>query len=66
MGSVKYDPHLLNWLLCHYQTETVAAILYSIKAHAILNAHFIELNVLILRYRSPWAPDGINSETTEK
>ena len=50
MGSVKYDPHLLNWLLFHYQTETVAAILYSIKAHAILNAHFIELNVLNTMY----------------
>lgn len=50
MGSVKYDPHLLNWLSCHYQTETVAAILYSIKAHAILNAHFIELNVLNTMY----------------
>ena len=22
--------------------------------------------VIILRYRSPWAPDYINSETTEK
>lgn len=50
MGSVKYDPHLLNWLFCHYQTETVAAILHSIKAHTILNAHFIELNVLNTMY----------------
>ena len=50
LGSVKYHPHLLNWLFCHYQTETVAAILHSIKAHTILNAHFIELNVLKIIY----------------
>lgn len=50
LESIKYDPHLLNWLFCHYQTETVAAILHSIKAHTILNAHFIELNVLNTMY----------------
>lgn len=50
LGSIKYDPHLLNWPFCHYQTETVAVILHSIKAHTILNAHFIELNVLNTMY----------------
>ena len=50
LESIKYDPHLLNLPFCHYPTETVAVILHSIKANTILNAHFIELNVLKIIY----------------